>query len=214
MRNRNTPLTVADIDRLDWEKMDGLLPSVVQDRATLQILMLAYVNREALEETIASKKGVFYSRSREALWRKGETSGNWLENVEAFTDCDYDALLILADPAGPTCHLGTASCFSEETAPGLGWLAKLEDIIDQRMNNGGEKSYTRSLVESGVKRVAQKVGEEGVETSLAAVSGKDDELLDEASDLMFHLLVLLKMRGRSLADVTARLRSRHQEKPS
>lgn len=212
MRNRNAPLTLAAIDSLDWEKMGGLLPAMVQDRKTLQLLMLAYMNRSALEETLKGGRAVFFSRSRNELWRKGDTSGAFLENAEVFTDCDSDALLILADPAGPTCHLGTTSCFSEEGAPGLGWLGALERIIDARAANGGEESYTASLLSKGPKRISQKVGEEGVETALAGAAGDDGELLEESADLVFHLMVLLKARGLSLGDVANILKARHEQK--
>lgn len=211
MRNRNAPLTPADIDGLAWEKMGGLLPAVVQDRKTLQLLMLAYVNREALEETLQGGRAVFYSRSRREIWRKGDTSDAFLENAQVFADCDSDALLILADPAGPACHLGTESCFTEEAAPGLGWLGALERIIDARAAEGGEESYTRKLLSEGAKRVAQKVGEEGVETALAGAAGDDDELLEESADLLFHLMALLKARGLTLGDVASRLRTRHRK---
>jgi phosphoribosyl-ATP pyrophosphohydrolase/phosphoribosyl-AMP cyclohydrolase len=210
MSDRNAPLTLADIGGIAWEKMDGLIPAIVQDRSTLQVLMVAYMNREALEETLRTGKGVFFSRSRQSLWRKGETSGAWLENAEVFSDCDQDCLLVLADPAGPVCHRGTVSCFDQESAPGIGSLMALERVIDDRLNDGDAKSYTKKLADSGLKRVAQKLGEEGVETALAAAAGNEDETLEEAADLIFHLLVLLRMRGLSLADVAERLRARRK----
>ncbi len=211
MRHRDAPLGLEDVGTLDWDKMQGLLPAVVQDRATLQLLMLAYVSQDALQETIRTRRAIFYSRSRQELWRKGETSGAWLENAEVFSDCDNDALLILADPAGPVCHLGSTSCFTTQTAPGLGWLAELERIIEQRIADGDGDSYTKKLSQGGIKRVAQKVGEEGVETALAATGGEADDLVEESADLMFHLLVLLRMKNLSLADVAERLRQRHAE---
>lgn len=210
MSDRNAPLTLADAGGLAWEKMDGLIPAVVQDRSTLQVLMVAYMNQEALEETLRSKRAVFFSRSRQSLWRKGETSGAWLENAEVFADCDRDCLLVIADPAGPVCHRGTVSCFDQETAPGIGSLMALEQIIDQRLNDGDETSYTKKLADSGLKRVAQKLGEEGVETALAAAAGNEEETLDEAADLIFHLLVLLRMRKLSLSNVAERLRARRK----
>jgi phosphoribosyl-ATP pyrophosphohydrolase/phosphoribosyl-AMP cyclohydrolase len=202
-------MSLADVDSLDWAKSDGLVPAVVQDRATLQLLMLGYMSAEALRETLATRRVTFLSRSRGRLWVKGETSGDFLENAEAFADCDRDALLVLADPAGPTCHLGTTSCFTEADAPGLGWLARLEAIIADRATAAPDKSYTRRLLDEGPARIAQKVGEEGVETALAGATGDAAELRAESADLVFHLLVLLKARGLGIADVVEELRSRH-----
>lgn len=209
MRNRSAPLTAADIDSLDWDKAGGLIPAIAQDRATLQVLMLAYMSREALEATLDSGRATFWSRSREALWVKGETSGQFLENAEVFTDCDDDALLVLVDPVGPACHLGTTSCFTEETAPGVGWLGALEKIVAERANATAEESYTRRLLDKGLAKVAQKVGEEGVEAALAGALEDAEGLRDEAADLLFHLLVLLRANGIGLGEVMEELRARH-----
>lgn len=213
MRNRSAPLTADDVGALDWTKSsDGLIPAVVQDRATLQVLMLGYVNAEALAATIETRRATFFSRSRKRLWVKGETSGGFLENAEAFADCDDDAVLVLADPAGPTCHLGTTSCFTEETAPGVGWLAALERIVAERASAPAEESYTRRLLDEGPVRIAQKVGEEGVETALAGAIGNADGLRGECADLLFHMLVLLRANGLKLDAVMDELRARHAPK--
>lgn len=198
-------------DTLDWDKMDGLIPAVVQDAFDGRVLMQGYMNREALQKTLDSKHVTFWSRSREALWTKGETSGNTLELVSVHADCDSDCLLVMARPQGPTCHRGTNTCFDSEApvAPELAFLARLEATIAQRDRDRPEGSYTTSLFESGVKRIAQKVGEEGVETALAAVDASNDELLDESADLVYHLLVLLRARGLAIGDLMAKLSARH-----
>jgi phosphoribosyl-ATP pyrophosphohydrolase/phosphoribosyl-AMP cyclohydrolase len=213
MRNRSAPLTLADVETLDWAKMDGLLPAVVQDRATLQLLMLGYMNKDALAATLTGGRVTFYSRSKKALWTKGETSGDFLEQAEVHTDCDSDALHVVAEPVGPTCHLGTTSCFSEGGAIGAGWLARLEQIIAARASATPEESYTRRLLDQGPTRIAQKVGEEGVEAAIAGALGDVAGLRGESADLVFHLLVLLHARGLALGDVIAELRERHG-KPS
>jgi phosphoribosyl-ATP pyrophosphohydrolase/phosphoribosyl-AMP cyclohydrolase len=210
MRDRNAPLSPADIDALAWGKMDGLLPAIVQDGATAQVLMLGYMNRGALAATLESGFVTFFSRSKARLWQKGETSGNRLALRSAHADCDDDALLILADPQGPTCHLGTASCFAEGGAQGAAWLGELERVVHSRAAAPPEESYTARLIASGLPRIAQKVGEEGVETALAAVTGDEAALAGEAADLLYHLIVLLHARGLSLADAVAVLRQRHR----
>ena len=192
---------------IDFDKGGGLVPVIVQDEATLQVLMLAYMNEAALAETIESGEATFYSRSRGQRWRKGESSGNRLEVISLTPDCDNDALLLGVRPRGPACHRETTSCFGETDAPGLGRLARLEETIAERAGADGAKSYTARLLSEGAKRVAQKVGEEGVETALAGASGSDGELCEEAADLIYHLLVLLRARGLSLnavLDVLAR----------
>lgn len=193
------------IDALAWDKQDGLLPAIVQDAATLRVLMLGYMDREALLATIDCGEVTFFSRSRQALWRKGEQSGNVLSLVSVETDCDQDTLLVMANPAGPTCHLGRASCFPN--AP-HDVLAGLDTRIAQRERERPVGSYTTKLFEAGMRRIAQKVGEEGVETALAAVVQDDAALLGESADLLYHLLVLLRARGLSLSDAKAVLKAR------
>lgn len=210
MRDRNAPLTAAEIPSLAWEKMDGTLPAIVQYATTGQVLMLGYMNREALEATLRDDLVTFFSRSKERLWQKGETSGNHLKVEGVFPDCDGDALLIKAEPAGPTCHLGTASCFSEKGAEGIGFIAQLARIVHRRAAGGGENSYTARLLAEGTSRIAQKVGEEGVELALAAVSRDTDGCIEEAADLIYHLTVLMEARGFGWAEVAERLSARHR----
>ena len=206
----NSPAAAAQVDsrvqagELDWAKGDGLLPVVVQDADTLRVLMLGYMNAQALAATLASGKVTFYSRSKQRLWMKGESSGHVLELAGIETDCDNDTLLVLARPHGDTCHLGRPSCFP--TAPG-DFLAELSALVAQRERPQG--SYTTQLFDSGIKRIAQKVGEEGVETALAGVAQDDPELLGEAADLIYHLVVLLRSRGLSLTRVVDVLVQRH-----
>lgn len=193
--------------QLDWGKGDGLLPVVVQDAASLRVLMLGYMNAEALAATRASGKVTFYSRSKQRLWTKGESSGHFLEVVSIDQDCDDDTLLVLAHPRGPTCHLGRASCFPD--APS-NFLGTLDALVAERERERPAGSYTTSLFEKGTRRIAQKVGEEGVETALAAVAQGDEELIGESADLLYHLLVLLRARGLGLADVLQLLETRHR----
>lgn len=192
---------------LDFEKCDGLVPVIVQDEATLQVLMLAYMNEAALAETIESGEATFFSRSRGQRWRKGESSGNRLEVIALTPDCDNDALLMSVRPRGPACHRETTSCFGEADAPSLGRLARLEQTIAKRVGADPSQSYTARLLSEGSKGAAQKVGEEGVELALAGAAGNDQEVCEEAADLVYHLLVLLRARGLSLnavLDVLAR----------
>ena len=212
MRNRSAPLTAADLDTIDWAKSGGLVPAVVQDANTLQVLMLAYMNRDALEMTLSGGAVTFFSRSRNTIWRKGDTSGNRLTLVSAHTDCDSDTILVLANPDGPACHIGTTSCFSEDDAPGIGWLARLADIVAARKGGDPAESYTASLFAKGPRKAAQKVGEEGVEAALAGAALDAEELKQEAADLLFHLIVLLEMNGLTLDDVMDVLRARHAPK--
>jgi phosphoribosyl-ATP pyrophosphohydrolase/phosphoribosyl-AMP cyclohydrolase len=209
-------LNGADIAQLAWGRSDGLLPAIVQDAASGAVLMLAYMNEEALRETLARGRVVFYSRSRQSIWEKGETSGHTLHLVDIEADCDVDALLVRARPAGPTCHRNTVSCFGDGTpalAEGVGFLVHLEKVIAARIADSPEGSYTARLYGQGVKRIAQKVGEEGVEAALAAQTGTDGELIGEAADLLFHLTLLLKARGLSLSAVAAELAARHRASP-
>ena len=197
-------------DTLDWTKMDGLIPAIVQDAASGEVLMLGYMDRAALGATLADKMVTFHSRSKAALWRKGETSGNILDLVEVRMDCDQDALLVLATPRGPTCHTGTVSCFGAEGPPGVGFIGELERVIQSRAGADPATSYTAKLLAEGPARAAQKVGEEGVETALAGRCGDDAELISEAADLVYHLTVLLKARGLAWGDITAELQTRHK----
>ncbi len=202
-----------DTTTLDFDKGDGLIPAVVQDAHTYRVLMLGYMNREALEKTLKENKVTFYSRSRERLWTKGETSGNTLELVDIQADCDNDTLLVLADPAGPTCHTGAESCFHEkEFKPqggSLHFLEELEELIRDRKEKMPEGSYTTYLFESGTGKIAQKVGEESVEAIIEALNSNNEQLTDEVSDLIYHLLVLLADRGLSLETIANRLAERH-----
>jgi phosphoribosyl-ATP pyrophosphohydrolase/phosphoribosyl-AMP cyclohydrolase len=198
-------------DELDWEKGGGLLPAVVQDAGDGAVLMVGYMSRESLERTLADGLVTFYSRSRDVLWRKGDTSGNVLRLVEIAPDCDGDTLLVRARPAGPTCHLGSRTCFDgEEDSMLPGFLGRLETVIDERLTSPPEGSYVARLVNSGRQRVAQKVGEEGVEFALACATEDREAAVEEGADLLFHLMLALKEQGLSLSDVIARLESRHR----
>jgi phosphoribosyl-AMP cyclohydrolase / phosphoribosyl-ATP pyrophosphohydrolase len=202
-------------DALDWRRLDGLLPAVIQHAGSGKVLMLGYMNAEALEQTLKERRVTFYSRSRQRLWTKGESSGNYLSVVDLVADCDSDAILVQAEPAGPTCHLGTESCFAgagRTTAERLVFLATLEEVIARRIEERPDDSYTTRLYGEGPGRIAQKLGEEGLELALAAVSRDDDAVLSESADLLYHLLLLLKSRGLSLASAVAELESRHRNK--
>ncbi|HEX7013095.1 MAG TPA: bifunctional phosphoribosyl-AMP cyclohydrolase/phosphoribosyl-ATP diphosphatase HisIE [Steroidobacteraceae bacterium] len=208
-------MTPQDIGTLDWHKGEGLLPAIVQDADTGRVLMLGYMNREALEKTLAERRVTFFSRSKARLWTKGETSGHTLHLIDVVPDCDKDTLLVLAHPEGPTCHLGTQSCFgsrSDTRATRLAFLARLEDVIADRLSERPEGSYTARLWAEGPTRIAQKVAEEGVEVALSAVADGEDRLISEAADLLFHLALLLKSRNLSLARVVAELEERHRTK--
>jgi phosphoribosyl-ATP pyrophosphohydrolase/phosphoribosyl-AMP cyclohydrolase len=200
-----------NIDDLAWEKMDQLIPAIVQDAFDGRVLMQGFMNKDALATTLESGKVTFWSRSRQKLWTKGETSENYLDLVDINADCDGDCLLVRARPEGPTCHLDLDTCFDvpERVVPELAFLADLERVIIERDENRPEGSYTTTLLETGVKRIAQKVGEEGVETALAAVAGNDDELLNESADLIYHLLVLLRSRKLELGSLVEVLKIRH-----
>ncbi|MGZ8997934.1 MAG: bifunctional phosphoribosyl-AMP cyclohydrolase/phosphoribosyl-ATP diphosphatase HisIE [Allosphingosinicella sp.] len=209
MRDRNAPLSAADLSGLAWEKMEGLLPAIVQDHDTGQVLMLGYMSREALEATLTTGLATFHSRSKGRLWRKGETSGNELAVRGVFADCDGDSLLVESKPTGPICHLGTTSCFSEKGAQGVGFLAALARIVHDRASSGDEGSYTVRLLAEGPARIAQKIGEEGVEVALAAVSRDPAGCAEEIADLVYHLTVLMESKGLAWSDVAAMLEARH-----
>jgi len=201
-----------NLETLAWQKMDGLLPAVVQDAFDGRVLMQGYMNREALAHSLDSGVVTFWSRSKERLWTKGETSGNTLALQAVHADCDGDCLLLLATPAGPVCHRNTDTCFDADAStvlPELAFLGALEKLIAQRDRERPEDSYTTSLFEAGIRRIAQKVGEEGVETALAAAAGGREELANESADLLYHLLVLLRASGLPLKDVIQVLKSRH-----
>jgi phosphoribosyl-AMP cyclohydrolase / phosphoribosyl-ATP pyrophosphohydrolase len=208
-----TPAQMFDATRLDWDKGGGLVPAVVQDAGSGDVLMLGYMNREALAATLSSGRVTFWSRSKRRLWTKGETSGNFLEVRQVAADCDGDALLILAQPKGPACHLGTATCWGENApqsaARQLAFLGRLEQIITQRIAARPAGSYTAKLLAEGTRRIAQKVGEEGLELALAAVAQSDREIIGEAADLLYHTLLLLKVKDLSLSQVIAELEARH-----
>ncbi|HKB56902.1 MAG TPA: bifunctional phosphoribosyl-AMP cyclohydrolase/phosphoribosyl-ATP diphosphatase HisIE [Lacunisphaera sp.] len=197
------------LPKIAWKKNSGLVPAIVQDAATLQVLMLGYMNAAALKKTMRTKRVTFFSRSKQRLWTKGETSRNFLHLVSITVDCDNDTLLVTARPDGPTCHRGTPSCFGNDGATGVGFLAHLEQVVSVRLKNGDKKSYTVRLAKEGVARVAQKVGEEGVETALAALRPNNKEFAGEAADLLYHLIVLLRVKKMSLAEAIAVLEKRH-----
>jgi phosphoribosyl-ATP pyrophosphohydrolase/phosphoribosyl-AMP cyclohydrolase len=208
-------MTSTDLEALDFDKSGGMIPAIVQHADTGAVLMLGFMNAEALRETLARKRVVFYSRSRQRLWEKGETSGNTLDFVSARADCDRDTILVAARPLGPVCHNGTATCFGDEPvsrAEALGFLVQLESIIEQRIGDRPEGSYTARLYAQGPKRIAQKVGEEGLEVALAAAAETDDKVVAESADLLFHLLLLLRSRGIGLEKVVSELVARHAGK--
>jgi len=202
-------LTEQQRDQLDWEKTDGMLPAVVQHAVSGEVLMLGYMDRDALAKTEATGKVTFFSRSKQRLWTKGETSGHFLNVVSITPDCDNDTLLVLADPFGPTCHTGSSSCFGDSSHQWL-FLYQLEQLLASRKTADPASSYTAKLYASGTKRIAQKVGEEGVETALAATVHDREELTNEASDLVYHLLVLLQDQALDLTAVIENLRARHK----
>jgi len=199
-----------DISQLDWAKGDGLLPAIVQHWRSGAVLMLGYMNAEALAQTQQTGKVTFYSRSKQRLWVKGETSGHFLLLKSLRADCDNDTILVQAEPIGPTCHKGTQSCFGDGSEPPFAFLAELDTLVAQRERERPAGSYTTKLFEGGVRRIAQKVGEEGVETALAAVAQDEAALRSESADLIFHLLVLLRSRGIEFADVVKELQVRHK----
>ena len=208
-------MTPAQIEKLDWNKGEGLLPAIVQDAYSGKVLMLGYMNSDALRQTLDCKRVTFFSRSKNRLWTKGETSGNYLELVTVAADCDNDSLLVTAHPKGPTCHTGSESCFGDvktESAD-LAFLSRLESVIAQRIAEKPEGSYTARIWAQGPTKMSQKVGEEGVEVALAGATQSDERLVSESADLLFHLTLLLKSRNLSLSDAVAELAHRHAAKP-
>lgn len=203
-------LSEQQINQLDWEKVDNLMPAIVQHAVSGEVLMMGYMNKEALAVTEETGKVTFFSRTKQRLWTKGESSGHFLNVVNIYPDCDNDTLLILVNPIGPTCHLGNNSCFAP-AASDWGFLYQLEQLLASRKSADPASSYTAKLYASGTKRIAQKVGEEGVETVLAATVNDREELTNEASDLMYHLLVLLQDQDLDLSKVIGRLRERHEK---
>lgn len=204
-------MSAFDPDKLDWDKGAGLLPAIVQHARSGRVLMQGWMNLEALAQTLQSGRVTFFSRSKQRLWTKGETSGDFLLLESAHADCDGDSILVLAHPQGPTCHRGTPSCFNGAEIT-IAFLSELDEVIARRERERPVDSYTTWLFAAGTRRIAQKVGEEGVETALAAVAGDDAELLGEAADLLYHLMVLLSARGHSLADVASALSARHTQR--
>ncbi len=204
-------LTPQDIEKLDWEKVDNLMPVIVQHAISGTVLMMGYMNQEALNITLISGKVTFFSRTKQRLWTKGESSGHFLNLTEIYPDCDNDTLLALVNPVGPTCHNGTESCFASAQTE-WGFLYELEQLLASRKNASPDSSYTARLYASGTKRIAQKVGEEGVETALAATVNDKEELTNEAADLIYHLLVLLQDQDLDLRHIIRQLRVRHSTK--
>ncbi|GEA13398.1 bifunctional phosphoribosyl-AMP cyclohydrolase/phosphoribosyl-ATP diphosphatase HisIE [Alteromonas sp. KUL49] len=203
-------VTLENSQELAWEKMDNMLPAIVQDALSGKVLMQGYMNPEALKTTLEQEKVTFFSRSKLRLWQKGETSGNTLDLVSVAADCDKDSLLVLANPNGPTCHTGVESCWFSGNTPSFTFLADLERVLAARKGADPESSYTARLYNKGIKRIAQKVGEEGVETALAATVHDKEELKNEAADLLYHLTVLLQASDMSLDDALSVLRERHK----
>lgn len=196
---------------LDFDKMGGLIPAIVQDARTKNVLMLGFMNKEAYEKTLELQKVTFYSRTRQKIWTKGEESGHFLDLVSIEVDCDNDTLLVKAIPNGPVCHTGTATCFNDDNSYGIQFLSELQDFIIKRYKEMPEGSYTTSLFESGINRMAQKVGEEAVETVIEATNGTDGRMMYEAADLLYHLIVLLTAKGRRIEELAEALCQRHNK---
>ena len=194
---------------LDFDKMDGLIPAIIQDNSTQKVLMLGFMNKEAYEKTVETGKVTFFSRTKNRLWTKGETSGNFLNVVSIKADCDNDTLLVMANPCGPVCHKGTDTCWGEKNEQDIMFLKELQDFIDKRHEEMPENSYTTSLFKSGVNKMAQKVGEEAVETIIEACNGTDERLIYEGADLLYHLIVLLTSKGYRIEDLARELKERH-----
>lgn len=200
-----------DTDLLNWEKVNHLMPAIIQHADSGKVLMLGYMNPDALCKTLDEQQITFFSRTKQRLWTKGETSGNTLILIDIQADCDNDALLIQARPAGPVCHLGTPTCFGDQTFPQHAFLGELEHIIALRHDSNPSSSYTARLLQGSMKRAAQKVGEEGVEVALAAATNDHEELTNEAADLLYHLQILLQKNQLNLGDVASILHTRHQQ---
>ena len=196
--------------KLDFEKMGGLIPAIVQDNDTNKVLVLGFMNEEAYEKTMQTGKVTFFSRTRNCLWTKGETSGNVLKVISVLVDCDNDTLLVKAHPTGPVCHTGADTCFGEKNEEAIMFLKYLQNFIERRRQEMPEGSYTTSLFMKGINRMAQKVGEEAVETVIEATNGTDDRLIYEASDLIYHLIVLLTSKGMRIEDLAKELKKRHK----
>lgn len=194
---------------LDFDKMNGLIPAIIQDNYTQKVLMLGFMNKEAYEKTIETGKVTFFSRTKNRLWTKGEQSGNFLHVVSIKADCDNDTLLIMVHPDGPVCHTGTDTCWGEKNEQDIMFLKELQDFIDRRRQEMPDKSYTTSLFNSGVNKMAQKVGEEAVETVIEACNGTDERLIYEGADLLYHLIVLLTYKGYRIEDLARELKERH-----
>ena len=194
---------------LDFDKMNGLIPAIIQDSSTQKVLMLGFMNKEAYEKTVKTGKVTFYSRTKKRLWTKGEESGNFLNVVSIKADCDNDTLLVMANPCGPVCHKGTDTCWGEKNEQDIMFLKELQDFIDKRHEEMPENSYTTSLFKSGVNKMAQKVGEEAVETIIEACNGTDERLIYEGADLLYHLIVLLTSKGYRIEDLARELKERH-----
>ena len=197
--------------KLDFDKMNGLVPAIIQDNYTQKVLMLGFMNEEAYNKTVETGKVTFFSRTKNRLWTKGEESGNFLHVVSIAVDCDNDTLLIKANPAGPVCHTGADTCWGEKNEQDIMFLKELQDFIDKRHEEMPEKSYTTSLFKSGVSKMAQKVGEEAVETVIEACNGTDERLIYEGADLLYHLIVLLTSKGYRIEDLARELKERHSE---
>lgn len=202
---------ITDKDKIDFSKLNGLIPAVIQDNSTRKVLMVGFMNREALDKTEETGMVTFFSRTKNRLWTKGEESGNYLHVVSVLADCDNDTLLVKVNPAGPVCHTGADTCFFESNKDsGIGFLSYLQDFIDKRRQEMPEDSYTTSLFRKGTSKISQKVGEEAVETIIGAMAGDDENFIYEAGDLLYHLIVLLSHKGYRLEDVVRELEKRHK----
>jgi phosphoribosyl-AMP cyclohydrolase / phosphoribosyl-ATP pyrophosphohydrolase len=201
---------MKDLQHIDYSKLNGLVPAIIQDAQTNKVLMLGFMNEEALKRTIETGKATFFSRTKNRLWTKGEESGNFLNVVEILPDCDNDTLLIKANPVGPTCHTGADTCWDETNCNDIQFLSYLQDFIAKRKETKPEGSYTTSLFEGGTRKIAQKVGEEAVETIIGAMTNDDENFIYETADLMYHLMVLLASKGYSIDDVVDELQKRHK----